>query len=69
MYCAIVVLIKHITWLDHILLMVNQVLVRVGCRPPAWRCQRLAEKRMKECFVHAYDKLDRPMRRRSPYMG
>ena len=29
----LVVLIKHITWLDHILLMVNQVLVRVGCNP------------------------------------
>ena len=30
---------------------------------------QLAEKRMKGCFVHAYNKLDRPMRRRSPYMG
>ena len=29
----------------------------------------IAEKRTKGCFVHAYNKLDRPMRRRSPYMG
>ena len=65
----LMLLIYKTIWLDYILFKTTMVLVRVGCRPPARRCQRLAEKRAKGCFAHAYNKLDRPMIRRSPYMG
>ena len=47
----------------------TQVLVRVGISRPVRICQRLAEKRARERCVHAYNKIDRPMRGRSPYMG
>ena len=50
-------LIYKTIWLDYILFKTTM------------GCQRLAEKRAKGCFAHAYNKLARPMRRRSPYMG
>ena len=62
-------LVNKTIWLDIILLKTPMVLIRAGMSRPARRCQRLAEERAREWFVHAYNTLDLPMRGRSPYMG